>query len=151
MTLVCVSCYVMFLNIAMQLRNMFYKLVALGLGTCYIFQVFLNIGGVTKFIPSTGVTLPLVSYGGSSILSTLIMFAIIQGLYILREDEEENLERKKKERLRAERGRGEVKKRATKNGRCPAESEKKQTGRTSAEKRKSAPATKSSLESHIFL
>lgn len=57
MTLVCVSCYVMFLNIAMQLRNMFYKLVALGLGTCYIFQVFLNIGGVTKFIPSTGVTL----------------------------------------------------------------------------------------------
>ena len=114
MTLVCVSCYVMFLNIAMQLRNMFYKLVALGLGTCYIFQVFLNIGGVTKFIPSTGVTLPLVSYGGSSILSTLIMFAIIQGLYILREDEEENLERKKKERLRTERGRGEAKKRARK-------------------------------------
>lgn len=65
--LVCVSCYVMFLNIALALRNRFYKLVALGLGTCYIFQVFLNIGGVTKFIPSTGVTLPLVSYGGSSI------------------------------------------------------------------------------------
>ena len=107
MTLVCVSCYVMFLNIAMQLRNMFYKLVALGLGTCYIFQVFLNIGGVTKFIPSTGVTLPLVSYGGSSILSTLIMFAIIQGLYILREDEEEDIERRKKERLRAKRSRQE--------------------------------------------
>ena len=87
--LVCVSCYVMFLNIALALRNQFYKLVALGLGTCYIFQVFLNIGGVTKFIPSTGVTLPLVSYGGSSILSTMIMFGIIQGLYILREDEEE--------------------------------------------------------------
>ena len=104
MTLVCVSCYVMFLNIAMQLRNMFYKLVALGLGTCYIFQVFLNIGGVTKFIPSTGVTLPLVSYGGSSILSTLIMFAIIQGLYILREDEDEEFEKRKQEaiqRLRA--------------------------------------------------
>ena len=105
MILVCVSCYVMFLNIAMQLHNMFYKLVALGLGTCYIFQVFLNIGGVTKFIPSTGVTLPLVSYGGSSLLSTLIMFAIIQGLYMLREDEEETIERKKKERLRAERSR----------------------------------------------
>ena len=88
MILVCVSCYVMFLNIAMQLHNMFYKMVALGLGTCYIFQVFLTIGGVTKFIPSTGVTLPLVSYGGSSLLSTLIMFAIIQGLYILREDED---------------------------------------------------------------
>lgn len=103
-TLICLSCYVMFLNIALQLRNQFYKLVALGLGTCYIFQVFLTIGGVTKFIPSTGVTLPLVSYGGSSLLSTLIMFAIIQGLYILREDEEENIERKKREeQLRIER------------------------------------------------
>ena len=48
----------MFLNIAMELRNNFYKLIALGLGTCYIFQVFLQIGGVTKFIPSTGMTLP---------------------------------------------------------------------------------------------
>ena len=96
--MICVSCYIMFLNIAMQLRNQFYKLVALGLGTCYIFQVFLTIGGVTKFIPSTGVTLPLVSYGGSSLLSTLIMFAIIQGLYIVREDEEEKIERKRKER-----------------------------------------------------
>ena len=114
MILVCVSCYVMFLNIAMQLRNMFYKLVALGLGTCYIFQVFLNIGGVTKFIPSTGVTLPLVSYGGSSLLSTLIMFGIIQGLYIVREDEEETIERKKKQRLRAERGGQEVKARTGK-------------------------------------
>ena len=96
--LICLSCYVMFLNIAMQLKKKFYKLVALGLGTCYIFQTFLTIGGVTKFIPSTGVTLPLVSYGGSSVLSTLIMFAIIQGLYILKEEEEENLERKRQER-----------------------------------------------------
>ena len=112
--LICVSCYVMFLNIAMQLHNMFYKMVALGLGTCYIFQVFLTIGGATKFIPSTGVTLPLVSYGGSSLVSTLIMFAIIQGLYILREDEEEDIERKKKERLRAKRSRQEVKTRSGK-------------------------------------
>ena len=54
--LICVSCYVMFLNIAMELKNQFYKLVALGLGTCYVFQVFLQIGGVTKFIPLTGLT-----------------------------------------------------------------------------------------------
>lgn len=108
MTLICVSVYVMFLNIAMQLHNIFYKLVALGLGTCYIFQTFLAIGGVTKFIPSTGVTIPLVSYGGSSLLSTIIMFAIIQGLYLLREDEEEDIERKKKERLRAKRSRQKI-------------------------------------------
>lgn len=103
MILICVSVYIMFLNIAMQLRNQFYKLVALGLGTCYIFQVFLTIGGTIKFIPSTGVTLPLVSYGGSSVLSTVIMFAIIQGLYILREDEEEDIERKRAQRLQARR------------------------------------------------
>ncbi len=96
---ICISCYIMFLNIAMQIQNKFYKLVALGLGTSYIFQVFLIIGGVTRFIPSTGVTLPLISYGGSSALSTLIMFAIIQGLYILREDEEEEFERPREERI----------------------------------------------------
>ncbi|MGN0482138.1 MAG: FtsW/RodA/SpoVE family cell cycle protein [Lachnospiraceae bacterium] len=84
--LVCVSCFFMFMNISMQMRNTFYKLIALGLGTVYGFQVFLTIGGVTKFIPSTGVTLPLVSYGGSSLLSTMILFAIIQGLYILRKE-----------------------------------------------------------------
>lgn len=94
--LICASCFLMFLNIAMQIKNMFYKLIALGLGTVYGFQVFLTIGGVTKFIPSTGVTLPLVSYGGSSVLSTLIIFGIIQGLYILREDEGAENEKKSK-------------------------------------------------------
>ena len=95
----------MFLNIAMQIHEQFYKLVALGLGTCYIFQVFLNIGGVIKFIPMTGLTLPWVSYGGSSLLSTTLMFAIIQGLYILREDEEEEIERQRARELRKQRRR----------------------------------------------
>ncbi len=99
--LVCACCYLMFLNIAMQIHERFYKLIALGLGTTYGFQVFLTVGGVIKFIPSTGVTLPLVSYGGSSLLSTFIIFAVIQGLYIIREDEiideeEENIRRRTK-------------------------------------------------------
>ena len=98
--LVCACCYLMFLNIAMQIHERFYKLIALGLGTTYGFQVFLTIGGVIKFIPSTGVTLPLVSYGGSSLLSTFIIFAVIQGLYIIREDEsvdeeKENIRRRR--------------------------------------------------------
>lgn len=93
--LVCLSCFIMILNIAMRLSNPFYRLVALGLGTMYAVQVFLTVGGTMKFIPLTGVTLPFVSYGGSSMLSTLIMFAIIQGLYILREDEEESIEKEK--------------------------------------------------------
>ena len=85
--LVCASLFMMFLNISLQMRNPFYKMIALGLGCVYGFQVFLTIGGVTKCIPSTGVTLPLVSYGGSSLLSTFIIFAIIQGLYMKQRDE----------------------------------------------------------------
>lgn len=85
----------MFLNIAMQIKDQFYKLIALGLGCVYGVQVFLNVGGVIKFIPSTGLTLPLVSYGGSSILCTIVMFAIIQGLYIMRQDEEGELNEQK--------------------------------------------------------
>ncbi len=96
--MVCVSCFLMFFNIAMQMKNMFYKLVALGLGTVYGFQVFLTIGGVTKFIPSTGVTLPLVSYGGSSLLSTMILFGVIQGLYLLKQNEGELDGKKNKKR-----------------------------------------------------
>lgn len=84
---VCISCLFMFFNIAMEIRDPFYKLIALGLGTMYGVQVFITLGGVTKFIPSTGVTLPLVSYGGSSLLSTIVLFAIIQGLYCKQFDE----------------------------------------------------------------
>lgn len=91
MLLICMSLFILIVNISMSIRNRFYKLVALGLGCEYAFQVFLTVGGVTKFIPMTGITLPLVSYGGSSVVSTIIMLAIIQGLYILREDEGEEI------------------------------------------------------------
>ena len=98
--LICLSCFLMFVNISMKMRDDFYRLIALGLSVLYIFQVFLTIGGVIKFIPSTGVTLPLVSSGGSSILSTLIMFSIIQGLYVLNQDEVDAIEKEKRERNR---------------------------------------------------
>lgn len=94
--LVCMSLFLLIVNISMEIKkNTFYKLVAIGLGAEYAFQVFLTIGGVTKFIPMTGITLPLVSYGGSSVMSTIILIAIIQGLYILREDEGAEIEKKK--------------------------------------------------------
>lgn len=100
MILVCCSCFIMFMNISMQIKGDFYKLVASGLGIVYGFQIFLTIGGVTKLIPSTGVTLPLVSYGGSSILSTVVIFGVIQGLYILKQDEEVILHEKREEQKR---------------------------------------------------
>lgn len=85
--MVSLSCFIMFMNISMRIKDRFYQLVAFGMGILYIFQVFLTIGGDTKFIPLTGVTLPLVSYGGSSVMTTLIMFSVIEGLYIIRQDE----------------------------------------------------------------
>ena len=87
--LICLSCFIMFINISMKLDNRFYRLVSLGLGVTYATQIFLTVGGGMKMIPLTGVTLPLVSYGGSSALSTIAMFSIVQGLYMLRRDEVE--------------------------------------------------------------
>ena len=106
--LVCMSFFLMIVNIAIQIENPFYKLIALGLGTEYAFQVFLTIGGATKFIPLTGVTLPLVSYGGSSVMCTILMIAIIQGLYIYREDEDEEIERHRREAAKRARERAEA-------------------------------------------
>ena len=73
----------MFVNVAMKMKKPFYKLCAFGLGVVLVFQVFICIGGATKFIPSTGVTLPLISYGGSSVIATIMIFAVIQGMYVL--------------------------------------------------------------------
>jgi len=92
--LVCLGCFLQFLLISTETKEDFYKLTAFGLAMIYIVQVFLTIGGVTKFIPLTGVTLPLVSYGGSSIVSTFIMFGILQGIYI-KNREAEKYEQKK--------------------------------------------------------
>ncbi len=86
--------FIHFIMIAMDVKEKFYKLLAFGFSICFIMQVFLCIGGVTKFIPSTGVTLPLVSYGGSSVCSTLMIFAIMQGVFMIayRRTEEEEVE-----------------------------------------------------------
>lgn len=80
--LICLSTFLTFIKIAMAHQSMFYKLTGLGMGMTYAVQTVLTIGGAIKFIPSTGVTLPLVSYGGSSVLCTLITFAIIQGISV---------------------------------------------------------------------
>ena len=84
--LICMSCFIMIVNIAMKMEKTFYKLTALGLGCTYAVQVFLTVGGAMKMIPMTGVTFPLISYGGSSIMSTVLMFAIVQGFYISRRE-----------------------------------------------------------------
>ena len=90
--LICLGCFLQFMMVAARMQALFYKLIAFGLGMEYLVQVFLTVGGVIKFIPSTGVTLPLVSYGGSSVLGTFIVFGVVQGLYILKKNDEEDYE-----------------------------------------------------------
>ena len=88
-TLVCLGCFMQMMVIGTYMEDSFYKYVSVGLAIEYIVQVFLTIGGAIKFIPSTGVTLPFVSYGGSSLVSAFIVFAIIQALYIIQGNEDE--------------------------------------------------------------
>ncbi len=92
--------YIMF-KAALESYGNFYKYMALGLGATYGIQVFITIGGAIKLIPSTGVTLPLISYGGSSVLSTIAMFSIIQGIIILRRDEDDRIEKERLEKSKA--------------------------------------------------
>jgi peptidoglycan glycosyltransferase len=60
----------------------FKRLVSIGLTSLYGIQVFLVIGGVTKLIPHTGLTLPFISYGGSSIAASLIIFSFLESFSI---------------------------------------------------------------------
>lgn len=63
-------------------KELLHKFLLLGIGVSLGTQVILTIGGGTRFIPLTGVTLPLISMGGSSLTATLLMFGVIQGIYI---------------------------------------------------------------------
>lgn len=87
MIMICLNNLILIMNIASSCKTQFYRLVAIGLGVTYAFQVFLTIGGGIKLIPLTGVTLPFVSYGGSSMVSSLLLFALINGMYSMRAEE----------------------------------------------------------------
>ena len=87
--LLCLCFVLMSFRIAIRVSKPFYKLLAFGLGAVYGMEVFLTIGGAIKFVPSTGINLPFISSGGSSVLASMILVAMIQALYVISEEDVE--------------------------------------------------------------
>lgn len=67
-------------KISLSTTNEFNKAVAMGIGVMLGVQTFIIIGGVIKLIPLTGITLPFISYGGSSMVATFLSLGVLQGI-----------------------------------------------------------------------
>ena len=67
-------------KIALKSKSEFNKALSLSLVTSFAFQTFIIVGGVIKMIPLTGITLPFVSYGGSSMVSCFIILGILTSI-----------------------------------------------------------------------
>jgi rod shape determining protein RodA len=63
-------------------KDLFGSLVAGGTVAMLMFQVFVNVGVAIGIMPVTGVTLPLMSYGGSSVIATLLAVGLLQSIYV---------------------------------------------------------------------
>jgi rod shape determining protein RodA len=72
---------------ALRCRHQFGRLVALGLGMNYFLYVFVNVAMVTGSIPVGGVPLPLISHGGSAMLTVMIGFGLLGSVYVHRDAE----------------------------------------------------------------
>ncbi len=70
------------LRILVMAKDLFGSLVAAGVAAMLMFQVFVNVGMTIGIMPITGVTLPLMSYGGSSVITTLLAIGLLQSIYV---------------------------------------------------------------------
>jgi rod shape determining protein RodA len=72
------------IRIAGQARDRLGKLMAVGVVALWFSHVFINIGMNIRIVPVTGIPLPLLSYGGSSVIGSLIAIGMLQNVYIYR-------------------------------------------------------------------
>lgn len=70
------------LRILAMSKDLFGSLIAAGVAAMLMFQVFVNVGMTIGIMPITGVTLPLMSYGGSSVITTLLAVGLLQSIYV---------------------------------------------------------------------
>jgi rod shape determining protein RodA len=70
------------LRIVLMSKDLFGALVAAGIAAMLCFQVFVNVGMTIGIMPITGITLPLMSYGGSSVITTLLAVGLLQSIYL---------------------------------------------------------------------
>ncbi|MFM1967908.1 MAG: hypothetical protein RL590_765 [Actinomycetota bacterium] len=89
-------------RVALRANNSFERYACAGVGCWLSFQVLLNIGTVISVIPVVGVTLPFISYGGSSLLATFLAIGFVLG--VMRRDPEIAAEIKERKAVRAARG-----------------------------------------------
>lgn len=79
------------LRIAKRSGGEFGAYLALGVAAVFFFQIMLNFGGSLGFLPVTGVTLPFLSYGGSSFIMNLALLGMAQSVFLFERDQREDL------------------------------------------------------------
>ncbi len=70
------------LRILVMAKDLLGSLIAAGVTAMLMFQVFVNVGVTIGIMPITGVTLPLMSYGGSSVITTMLAMGLLQSIYV---------------------------------------------------------------------
>jgi len=73
-------------RIAVQARDRFGMLLATGISVIFMIHIFINIGMTLGIAPITGLPLPMLSYGGSFVISCCILQGLLQSIYRFRKD-----------------------------------------------------------------
>ncbi|KYQ01367.1 Cell division protein FtsW [Bacillus cereus] len=86
-------------RVAQKCKDPFGSLIAIGIASLIGIQTFVNVGGMSGLIPLTGVPLPFISYGGSSLLANLISMGILLNIasHVKRQEKQQNEEMKERE------------------------------------------------------